>query len=145
MTVLVDTSVWSLALRRVPHQLNAQQRRIVERWSTVISEGQAVLIGPIRQEVLSGIRQKSDFERLLERLAAFDDLPLRTGDYEEAARLFNHCRSRGLTGTPVDLLICAIAQRLSVPIFTTDRDFELYAKHLPIRLHARRISFAHPP
>jgi predicted nucleic acid-binding protein len=91
-------------------------------------------IGPIRQEILSGIRQDADFETLRERLASFDDVPVLTTDDEHAARLFNRCRSRGLTGTPPDLLICAIAQRMGLAIFTTDRDFERYAKHVPIML-----------
>jgi predicted nucleic acid-binding protein len=107
----------------------------VERWIALVGEGRATLIGPIRQEILSGIRQPEIFETLRNRLAAFDDLPLQPHDYEEAARLFNYCRSRGIIGTPVDLLICAVADRLDLAIFTTDRDFDLYAKHLSIRLY----------
>ena len=142
--ILVDTSVWSLALRRSSLDLNDQQRRIVQRWSDLVRDGRAALIGPIRQEILSGIRQQTTFETLRTHLAAFDDLVLQTGDYEEAAQLFNLCRSQGVTGTPIDLLICAISQRLALSIFTCDSDFGLYAKHLRIRLHARRISIARP-
>lgn len=134
MTVLVDTTVWSLALRRGRGRLNAGEQQIVGQWADLIRDGQAALIGPIRQEILSGIRQDADFETLRERLASFDDLPVLTTDYEHAARLFNRCRSRGLTGTPTDLLICAIAQRMGLAIFTTDRDFERYVKHVPIML-----------
>ncbi len=97
--------------------------------------GQALLIGPIRQEILSGIRHELDFDALRQRLAAFDDLPVLTGDYEEAARMFNLCQRRGITGTPTDLLLCAVASRFDLDIFTTDTDFERYARHLPITLH----------
>ncbi len=135
MEVLVDTSIWSLALRRSVSHLTDLQRNLVNHWADLIQEGQVVVIGPIRQEILSGIRREADFQRLRKRLADFYDLPLLTTDYEQAASLFNRCRSRGLTGTPTDLLICAVAERLGLPIFTTDEDFQRYAKYLPIRLH----------
>ena len=140
--VLVDTSIWSVALRRAPHHLNEFQRRIVEHWAGLVSEGRAAMIGPIRQEVLSGIRRTSDFDLLRARLAAFDDLQLMREDYEGAARFFNLCRSHGLTGTAVDLLICAVAQRVRAPIFTTDHDFQRYALHIQIHLYERRVAFA---
>lgn len=134
MTVLVDTTVWSLALRRRRGQLNPHEQYIVDQWADLIRNGQAALVGPIRQEILSGIRQETDCETLRDRLAAFDDLPVLTADYEHAARLFNRCRNRGVTGTPTDLLICAVAQRMGLAIFTIDRDFERYSTHLPILL-----------
>ena len=140
--VLVDTSVWSLALRRASGHLNDRQRRVVGEWRKLIEEGRVAVIGPIRQETLSGIRKEPDFERLREHLTAFPDTPLHTEDFEHAARLFNRCRSRGLTGTPIDMLICAVADRRKLSVFTTDRDFERYAQHLPIRLHARKLSLA---
>jgi predicted nucleic acid-binding protein len=140
--VLVDTSVWSVALRRAPDHLNEQQRRIVDHWVGLVSEGRAAMIGPIRQEVLSGIRQTSDCGLLRASLMAFDDLQLMREDYEEAARFFNLCRSHGLTGTAIDLLICAVAQRVKAPIFTTDDDFQRYAQHIRIHLYERRVAFA---
>ncbi|MBI4280090.1 MAG: hypothetical protein HY660_16690 [Armatimonadetes bacterium] len=68
-------------------------------------------------------------------LAAFDNLPLVTPDYEQAAVFHNHCRDHGVTGTHIDLLICAVAARRRLAIFTTDRDFPRYARYLPIRRH----------
>jgi hypothetical protein len=58
--ILVDTSVWSLALRRRPEHLNDAEQKIVSDWTQLALEGEVVLIGPIRQEVLSGIF-RSDF------------------------------------------------------------------------------------
>ncbi len=132
---LVDTSVWSLALRRRPGSLNPQQRRIVGEWSDLVREGRVQLIGLIRQEILSGVRLKQQFDELADRLAAFPDTAIETADYVEAARFFNLCRERGVTGAPVDLLICAVAARLNWAIFSLDHDFERFAKLLPIRLH----------
>jgi predicted nucleic acid-binding protein len=135
VTVLVDTTLWSLALRRRAQQLSLAERRLVDEWVDVVSSGRAVLIGPVRQEVLSGIRGEETFEALRRTLSSFRYLEILPDDYTEAARFFNLCRSRGVTGSHVDMLICATAARYEVPIFTTDPDFTGYAQHVPIRLH----------
>lgn len=138
MSVLIDTSVWSLALRRRSGPLSASERRVVEEWAALVREGRVALIGPIRQEVLSGIREEVPFESLRKRLAEFGDIPLDRHDFEAAANAFNRCRRVGVTGSAIDLLICAAAIRRDIPIFTEDADFHRYAKHLPIRLHRPR-------
>ena len=133
--VLVDTSIWSLALRRRAEDLNPTERRWVTEWAAVVRAGQVQIIGPIRQEILSGVRDHSHFSRLETRLSAFRDVPVESSDYVEAARFFNACRRRGVTGAPTDLLICAVARRFGWPIFSCDHDFENYASLLPVRLH----------
>ena len=97
--------------------------------------GRACLIGPIRQEVLSGIRREEQFQAIREQLGAFRYLDILPLDYDEAASFFNRCRAAGIAGTPVDMLLCAVAHRCCVPIFTTDEDFPRYAQHLPLRLY----------
>lgn len=134
MNVLVDTGVWSLALRR----RHFSQEPVVLELRELISEGRAHLIGSIRQEVLSGIREKTQFDRLRAHLQEFPDLPVRTPDHERAAELFNLCRSHGVQGSNTDFLICAVADRYGMAILTTDGDFPLFARHLPVRLHAPR-------
>lgn len=131
MRVLVDTSVWSLALRR------GQQRERPEaaELRRLIADHRVEIIGPVRQEILSGIREPSHFEKLEERLADFPDSPIRTEDYVTAAKFFNLCRSKGVQGANTDFLICALAVRNEFAIFTTDKDFALFAKCLPIVLH----------
>jgi predicted nucleic acid-binding protein len=130
--VLVDTSVWWLALqRRTP----ALQHPAVEALRRLITEARAAMVGPIRQEVLSGIREKAAFERLRDHPQAFPDEPVNAGDYERAAEHFNTCRSRGLQGSNTDFLLCAIAERHRMPILSTDEDFLRYARVLPIDLH----------
>ncbi|MEA2601846.1 MAG: hypothetical protein QOF89_2838 [Acidobacteriota bacterium] len=135
MTVLVDTTIWSLALRRRAHQLSPEEKRLVEEWADLVNSGRAVLIGPVRQEVLSGIRSNEVFEDIHEKLSSFRYLENLPGDYVQAARFFNLCRSHGIAGSHIDMLICAMAYRYGVPIFTTDPDFSGYAKHLPIQLY----------
>lgn len=134
MRVLVDTTIWSLALRRRPAGRNPDETRLVEAWEELIADGRVVFLGLIRQEILSGIANEIQFERLRDALAAFPDEVILTADHVRAAGQFNRCRTAGVTGSPVDFLICAVSERLAVPIFTTDRDFERFARHLPIRL-----------
>ena len=100
----------------------------------LVDDGRILMIGPIRQELLSGIKNKEQFENLREKLTAFPDLPIRTEHYEQAARFFNDCRNKGVQGSHVDFLICSVAATEKVPVFTTDRDFTRYAKHLGIQL-----------
>jgi predicted nucleic acid-binding protein len=134
VNVLVDTPVWSLVFRR--------KLRVVDRWTVelaaLIRERRAFLIGPVRQELLSGIRESSSFEELREQLRPFPDLPIRETDYEEGALFCNRCRARGIQGSNTDFLVCAVASRLSMSILTTDRDFDAYANLLPIKLHESR-------
>lgn len=134
MNVLVDTPVWSLALRRSRPQPDIRARELAE----LIEEGRAVMIGPVRQEILSGIKGRPQFDLLRKHLRAFPDLSIATPDYEQAALFFNLCRTRGIQGSNTDFLICAVAARRRMSVFTTDGDFTSFATLLPIQLHAQR-------
>jgi predicted nucleic acid-binding protein len=135
MKVLVDTSVWSLALRR----RGRPNDPAVGELRSLIDEGRVALIGPIRQELLSGIRTSDAFERLRDHLQPFSDERLETADFERAAEHFNTCRAQGVQGSSTDFLICAAAERRKLPILTTDADFSRFADILPIRLHGRPV------
>jgi predicted nucleic acid-binding protein len=95
-------------------------------------------LGPIRQELLSGIREEAQFRKLRDYLRAFPEHPLEAADYEEAAQMNNRCCSQGIAGSAIDFLICAAARRRGWAILTTGRDFQNYAKVLPVRLHPAR-------
>ena len=131
MQVLIDTCVWSQALRRT-HGNNAHARELRD----IISDNRACIIGPIRQEILSGIRNKQHFLDLREHLSAFPDLLIKTIDYETAAEFSNILRSKGMQGSAIDVLICAVANRYSLLIYTLDDDFKHYSKHLSIKLYS---------
>jgi len=135
--VLVDTSIWSLALRR--KRPGRKDQMLIDELAHLIRELRAILIGPVRQEVLSGLSDASRYELVRRHLAAFDDRPIETVDYEEAARLFNKCRKQGVQGSQIDFLICAAAMRGSLSVFTTDKDFTHYSQCLDLRLHTPRI------
>jgi predicted nucleic acid-binding protein len=132
--VLVDTSVWSLALRRkktasTPH---------VQELARLINDMRVQIIGPIRQEILSGIRTEAQFISVRKYLRAFPDLLTTADDYEYAAELFTLLRGKGIQGSNTDFLLCAVSLRHSMSIFTTDNDFALFAQHIPLRLHSTR-------
>lgn len=132
MKVLVDTSVWSLALRRrVPSRDDA----VANELERLIVTYRVVMIGAIRQELLSGIRAHEQYEGLRAKLHAFPDLQLHSEDYELAAQFFNQCRGRGVQGSNTDFLICAVAVRRDSSVFSTDRDFEAYERILKVRRH----------
>jgi predicted nucleic acid-binding protein len=133
--ILVDTPIWSLALRRKYRPENAL---IQMDLASLIADGRVAMIGAIRQELLSGIKERAHFERLRDHLRAFSDIEIRTNDYEEASSFFNRCRAKGIQGSDTDFLICAIAARNEFPIFTTDGDFAHFASVLPITLYVAR-------
>lgn len=137
MIVLVDSSVWSAALRRTARESSATAA-VRGELAELIREQRVAIIGPVRQELLSGIRAPEQFDLLRTPLEAFRDLPLDERDHELAAQMFNRCRASGVQGSNTDFLICAVAKRRRLAIFTTDRDFERFAGLLDLRLHASR-------
>ena len=138
MTVLVDTSVWSLFFRRAPASLSPAEQALHDELAELIREDRALLMGPVRQEILSGVRDHSQYQILRDELRAFDDVSLDTRDFEEAAEACNLCRRAGIACSNVDFLLCAVAISRGYPLFTSDRDFIRYAKHLPLQLHRPR-------
>lgn len=129
MKVLVDTCVWSKALR-----YKASDKDITKKINEIIINGALVIIGPIRQEILSGIAEAAQFNKLRDRLSPFEDVPLKSEHFLKAAEFCNICRKKGIQGSSIDFLICAVASLEKFIIFTTDKDFERYAEYLPIKL-----------
>jgi predicted nucleic acid-binding protein len=136
MNVLVDTSIWSQALRRG----SLRNPSVTEELSELIKELRVRIIGPVRQELLSGIKVENQFNELKRYLSAFNDLTLETEDFELAAHYFNRCRRSGIQGSNTDFLICAVANRWNLEIFSADNDFLDYSKYLPIKLYSARKS-----
>ena len=121
MKVLADTCAWSLLLRRGnPAALNSEQQSMLAILKDAIKDGRIAMVGPIRQEILSGIRETAQFERLRQALSAFPDEPIMTSDYEDAARHFNRCRSEGVGCGSIDILLCTLALRAGWRLLTND-------------------------
>jgi predicted nucleic acid-binding protein len=145
MRVLVETSVWSLALRRNKTSAkttaaSSKEQAAVAQLTDLIQDGRACMLGAIRQELLSGIKLAAQFKVLQKSLRAFEDIALTQADHELAAEFFNLCRSNGVQGSNTDFLICAAACRRELPILTTDLDFLLYQKHVPMQLFSSKRS-----
>ncbi len=132
MKVLVDTCIWSHALRSKKPDFEAE----VKSLETLIADQRVLIIGAIRQEVLSGYSDLNKFETLKAKLNYFENTPILDEDYITAARFYNECRQKGIQGSHIDLLICAVAVRLNIQIFTSDKDFGFYQQHLPIKLYS---------
>jgi predicted nucleic acid-binding protein len=136
MKVLVDTCVWSMALRRSDVSDGPEVSELME----LVKELRVQLIGPVRQEILSGIKSTEQFTKLRDHLRPFPDLELTIRDFESAAEFYNLCRGKGIQGSNTDFLICAVAARYQMPIFTTDADFSFFQQHLPINLYRLRMA-----
>jgi predicted nucleic acid-binding protein len=133
--VLVDSSVWSLAFRR---KSRAQRNVIVNELEDLVREMRVRMIGPIRQEILSGISEQKQFDLLKTRLRAFPDLHLEEEIFERAAEIFNVCRKAGIQGSNTDFLICAAAEQNDLAIFTTEQDFLRYNNYSKYILYKPR-------
>lgn len=127
--ILVDTCIWSEVLRR-----KAPAPDIAAKLAKLLRELRAVLIGPVRQEILSGISDEEKFVQLKKLLSCLPDAAITTEDYELAAQYANMCRRKGIQGSAIDFLICAVAVRNDFVIYTVDKDFEHYKTVLPIML-----------
>mgnify|MGYP000665637016 CR=1 FL=1 len=131
--VLVDTCIWSLALRgKSPRDISAS-----EELTKLIYAERAKIIGPIRQEVLSGYSDIKQYIKLKDKLMYFPNEPVISKDYLSAAKFSNLCRQKGIQGSHIDFLICAVANRLKLSIFSYDKDFEFYSQIIPITLHLK--------
>ena len=136
MKVLVDTSVWSLALRRPKNAtLSPEQQTVVSALADLMQDGRAVMMGAIRQELLSGIKTQAGFDALKSSLTAIEDVPLTMKNKKKAAEVFNTCRANGVQGSNTDFLICAVSINHQLPVFSVDNDFLNYQKHLPVLLY----------
>ncbi len=129
MKYLLDTSVWSLAFRRsVP-----VNNKVFALLSELIDSKRVVLCGPVRQELLSGIKQHEKFKLLRLQLRAFEDITPSTEDYELAAEYFNTCRAQGIQGSNTDFLLCAISANHNFTLLSSDRDFLHFGKYIKFK------------
>ena len=130
MKVLVDTPIWSYALR----SKNNEYQTETDALTSLIRDQRALIIGPIRQEILSGYSDLRKFGIIKEKLSYFVNTQILDADYELGAEFSNKCRKKGIQGSHIDFLICAVANRIDSPIFTNDKDFEHYQNIISIKL-----------
>ncbi len=131
MNVIVDTSVWSLALRRTVPRDTAPVRTL---YRLLDQDGTVLLLGVILLELLQGFRSTRDFTGLQRHLASFPLLEPHREDYVEAARLRNHCATKGVQAGTIDSLIAAMCTQHGCHLLTTDQDFTRIARHSLLKL-----------
>lgn len=129
MSVLVDTSVWALALR---HDAPPRTRE-VEALTAALEAGEVVLVGCVLQELLQGFPAREKTLRLVDVLSPFPLLALHRGDCIFAAEIRNKCRAKGLAVTTIDAQIAAAAINHRCRLLTADPEFARISKHFPIR------------
>lgn len=129
--VIVDSDVWSEAFRK-----KGKKSKEVLCLQDLIEQDEIIMVGAIRQEVLSGIKEESRFSQIREALRAFPNQNIEDSIYELAASFFNLCRCKGIQGSHADFLICACAVSWKAEILTKDKDFSRYLKYIPIDLYS---------
>ena len=130
MRVLVDTSVWSRALRASTPSGDGATKRL----AALLGKADVVLTGLVLQEVLQGFRSPTAFRKVAAHLAAFPLLQLDRAHYVAAAKLRHTCAAAGVTATTADCQIAAAALEHRCALFTLDDDFAAIARCAPLRL-----------
>jgi predicted nucleic acid-binding protein len=129
--LLIDTSVWSEALRRKEKSLNSSEtlvRRIIE------NNDEIVIVGIILQEILSGITNKKLFSEIRNILNDFSYVEITKEDYIYAAELRNKCKQKGITAGSFDFLIAGAAIRNELTLVTYDNDFKNISKYTELKI-----------
>jgi predicted nucleic acid-binding protein len=129
--LFVDTSVWSLALRRDV----SVAEPAVERLRDALETGEGVFTtGLVLQELLQGFHGPKVRDAIVERFSALPLLVPDRSDHVEAADLRNACRRKGVQVGTIDALLAQLCRRHELIMLTTDRDFELMAAQVDLRL-----------
>lgn len=128
---IIDTSVWSEALRRKKNTVNSSDtvvRRIIE------NDYEVVVVGIILQEILSSIADEKLFRDIKDILNDFQYIDTTKNDYIYASELSNKCRSKGIIAGSVDFLIASVAIRNELELVTFDKDFFNISKHTDLKI-----------
>lgn len=126
MNVLVDTSVWSLALRRSPPS-DAPEVRLLTR--LLKQDGLVVTTGLIVQELLQGFRGPAAKKKIVRDFSMLPAIVPDLEDHIAAAELRNRCRRKGVQVGTIDALIARLCIHHGLPLLSTDRDFTAMARH----------------
>ena len=135
MSLLVDTSVWSLALRRDTEQAAPEVSALRD---ALLGADQVFTTGLVLQELLQGFAGPQARSQLVERLGALAFLQPDREDHIEAAELRNSCRRRGVQVGTIDALLIQLCRRHDLVLLSTDQDFQAAAKHVDYRLWTAR-------
>ena len=133
MTLLVDTSVWSLALRRDAEASEVEVQHLKE---ALLGADVVVTTGLVLHELLQGFSGPKASARIVERFAALPLVQPTREDHVAAAQLRNTCRRSGIQVGTIDALIAQLCLRHELTLLSTDKDFNSIAKHCALRVWA---------
>jgi predicted nucleic acid-binding protein len=131
MTLLVDTSVWSLALRRDGASAAPEVRALQE---AIMGSDAVVTTGLFLQELLQGFNGPSAAAAIIERFQALPILAPDRSDHIAAAQVRNVCRRSGVQIGTIDALLIQLCGRHDLTLLSTDKDFVHAARHVPFKL-----------
>jgi predicted nucleic acid-binding protein len=135
VSLFVDTSVWSLALRRDAPEAVAQVTALTD----ALGAGETILTtGLVLQELLQGFAGPKARAQILERFSAVPLLVPDRDDHIQAAALRNTCRRAGVQAGTIDALVAQLCVRHGLTLLSTDQDFENIARHTPLKVWRRR-------
>jgi predicted nucleic acid-binding protein len=130
LSLLVDTSVWSLVLRRNAPTDTAEAHRLAEALRT----GEVLTTGLVVQELLQGFAGPRDRDLIVARFATLPLLAPDRRDHIEAAELRNQCRRHGLQIGTIDALLAQLCVRHDLTLLTADSDFRGMARHCELKV-----------
>jgi predicted nucleic acid-binding protein len=134
VSLFVDTSVWSLALRRDQPAGRAELGMLV--WA--VESGEALLTtGLVLQELLQGFAGPKSRSEIVERFSALPLIVPDRDDHVHAAELRNQCRRKGMQLRTIDALLAQLCMRHDLTMLTADQDFARVAKHSRLKLCAQ--------
>ena len=130
MTLFVDTSVWSLALRRDAPEPSPEVQALLH---ALDDDETIITTGLVLQELLQGFSGPRAREALLQRFTALPLLIPERRDHIEAADLRNRCRRKGLQLGTIDALLAQLCLRHDLVMLTTDLDFHRVSRITGLR------------
>lgn len=131
MRVLVDTSVWSLALRKK----GPTDHPCVQKLAALLSRNEdVVLTGLILQEMLQAFRTDTTFRRVVNYFKPFPLLEFHRSDFVAAARLHRKCAAKGISASTADCQIAIASVENGCPLLTADKDFQRIARCSSLKL-----------
>ena len=131
MTLLVDTSVWSLALRRDGAH---EAMEVLALREALTGADSVVTTGLVLQELLQGFNGPKAKEAIIERFGALPLIQPDRQDHVAAAEVRNACRRGGVQIGTIDALLIQLCGRYGMTLLSSDKDFANAARHVPFRL-----------
>jgi len=131
VTLLVDTSVWSLALRR---DGSAEAREVIALREALNGADAVVTTGLVLQELLQGFSGPRDTVAVIERFGALPLIQPDRQDHIAAAEVRNLCRRNGVQVGTIDALLMQLCGRFELTLLSTDKDFANAAPYIPFKL-----------